>query len=429
MKVAIIGTGYVGLVTGTVFSECGHEVTCIDNNEDKIKVLQSGKMPIFEPGLDEMVARNVEAGRLKFVTDLAQPVEESPVVFIAVGTPPTPSGKADLSYIEQVARQIARHVNEYKVIVEKSTVPVQTGEKVKMTIEKTVGDGMAFDVVSNPEFLREGSALEDALNPDRIVIGTTSERARGVMKELYGNFKCPIIMTDIKSAEIIKHAANSFLAMKISYINAVANVCERAGANVMEVAEGMGLDRRIGKNFLYAGIGYGGSCFPKDVDAFERISTELGYEFNLLREVQSINKQQRKIFLRKVEQELWIVKGKTIGVLGLAFKPNTDDMREAPAVEMIQELQAQGARIKAYDPEAMSNAREMLNDVEYCTDAYEVARDADCLLLMTEWDEFKNMDMERIRDAMAHPTLMDARNVFDPQEMIRLGMEYRSIGR
>ncbi|MFH1551102.1 MAG: UDP-glucose/GDP-mannose dehydrogenase family protein [Planctomycetota bacterium] len=429
MNICIVGTGYVGLVTGTIFAHKGHNVICIDKEEDKVNMLKEGRMPIYEPGLDKLVEENVRAGRLNFSTDIEAGVTSSQIIFIAVGTPPSEDGRADLSYIEQVARQVARHMNEYKIIVEKSTVPVQTGEKVKTTIEMNVRSKIEFDVVSNPEFLKEGSAIEDALHPDRIVIGVSSERARKVMEDLYKDFNAPIITTDVKSAEIIKHAANSFLALKISYINAVANVCELAGANVMEVAEGMGLDKRIGRNFLNAGLGYGGSCFPKDIDAFARISEELGYDFPILKEVQQINYDQRKMFVKKIEQELWIVKRKTIGVLGLAFKPNTDDMREAPAIYIINELQKRGANIKAYDPEAMDNAKQILDKVEYCQDPYSVAKGVDCLVIATEWEEFKLLDLKRIKKEMNQPNIIDGRNIFDPAKMIELGFNYRSIGR
>jgi len=429
MNICIIGTGYVGLVSGTVFAEKGHNVICIDKEEDKIEMLNAGKMPIYEPGLEEMVVKNRKAGRLKFSTDIGRGVESSQVIFIAVGTPPSEDGRADVSYIEQVARQIARHMNEYKIIVEKSTVPVQTGEKVQLTIERNIKQAIEFDVVSNPEFLKEGCAIEDALHPDRVVVGTSSRRAREVMAELYKDFNAPIIMTDVKSAEIIKHAANSFLACKISYINAVARICELAGANIMEVAEGMGLDKRIGRQFLNAGLGYGGSCFPKDIDAFFRISQEFGYEFRMLHEVQQINKQQRYLFLKKVEEELWVLKGKVIGVLGLAFKPDTDDMREAPAITIIQELQKKGASIKAYDPQAMNNAKQILDKVEYGRDPYAVAQGADCLIIATEWDEFKKLDLGKVKKMMNHPTIIDGRNIFDPKKMIEMGFNYRSVGR
>ena len=429
MDICIVGTGYVGLVTGTIFAHKGHNVICIDKEEDKIQMLEQGRMPIYEPGLEEMVKKNVAEGRLKFSTDIKKGVSNSRIIFIAVGTPPSEDGRADLSYIEQVARQIARHMNEYKIIVEKSTVPVQTGEKVQMTIQRSIKKAIDFDVVSNPEFLKEGSAIEDALNPDRIVVGTSSARARKVLAELYKDFNAPIIMTDVRSAEIIKHAANSFLALKISYINAVANMCELAGANVMEVAEGMGLDRRIGRRFLNPGLGYGGSCFPKDIDAFARIAQELGYDFKMLHEVQQINREQRKHLIKKIEEELWIVKQKVIGVLGLAFKPDTDDMREAPSITIIEELQKRGAVIKAYDPKAMNNARQILDKVEYCQDAYAAAKGADCLVIATEWDEFKNLDMEKVRGLMNHPTVVDGRNIYDPQKMIEIGFNYRSVGR
>jgi len=429
MNICFIGTGYVGLVTGTIFAHKGHNVICIDKEEHKIQSLRDGQMPIYEPGLEEMVAENVKAGRLQFSTDIAKGVNTSKIIFIAVGTPPSEDGRADLSFIEQVARQIARHMNEYKIIVEKSTVPVQTGERVKITINRNIRSKIEFDVVSNPEFLREGNAIEDALNPDRIVIGVSSDHARKVMEELYKDFNAPIITTDVKSAEIIKHAANSFLALKISYINAVANVCEMTGANVMEVAEGMGLDKRIGKRLLNAGLGYGGSCFPKDIDAFARISEELGYNFPILREVQRINQEQRALFVKKIEQELWIVKAKTIGVLGLSFKPDTDDMREASSIYIINELQKRGALIRVYDPKAMNNAREMLDKVEFCQDPYSAAKGADCLLLLTEWDEFKNMDLKKIKKAMNEPNLIDGRNIFEPDKMLELGFNYRSIGR
>ncbi len=429
MDICIVGTGYVGLVTGTIFAHKGHNVICIDKEEDKIQMLEQGRMPIYEPGLEEMVKKNVAEGRLKFSTDIKKGVSSSRIIFIAVGTPPSEDGRADLSYIEQVARQIARHMNDYKIIVEKSTVPVQTGEKVQLTIQRSIKKAIDFDVVSNPEFLKEGSAIEDALNPDRIVVGTSSARARKVLAELYKDFNAPIIMTDVKSAEIIKHAANSFLALKISYINAVAGVCELAGANVMEVAEGMGLDRRIGRRFLNPGLGYGGSCFPKDIDAFARIAQELGYDFKMLHEVQQINREQRRKLIKKIEEELWVVKQKVIGVLGLAFKPDTDDMREAPSITIIEELQKKGAVIKAYDPKAMNNARQILDSVEYCQDAYAVAKGADCLVIATEWDEFKNLDMEKVRGLMNHPTVVDGRNIYDPQKMIEIGFNYRSVGR
>lgn len=430
MRICIIGTGYVGLVTGTVFAEKGHEVFCVDNDHKKIEILKSGNIPIYEPGLLEMVERNVQADRLSFFTEISEGVKDATVIFIAVGTPPTETGDADLSFIEAVSRQIAEHLEDYKVIVEKSTVPVHTGMKVKATIEKNVKKDVEFDVASNPEFLREGSALEDALKPDRIVVGCQSERAEDVLKELYEPFDAPIIVTDIESAEIIKHASNSFLALKISYVNALANICELAGANIEDVTRGMGSDSRIGPKFLRAGIGFGGSCFPKDVDAFAKISKELGYDFPLLDEIRRVNKVQREVFVKKVEKELWVIKDKNIGVWGLSFKPNTDDMREAPSIDIINSIIKKGGNIKTYDPEAVEKAKEILpEEVKYCDDLYDVAEDVDCLLVVTEWDEFINADLQKVKELMKHPVIIDGRNIWDSKEMRELGFKYISIGR
>lgn len=425
---AVIGTGYVGLVAGACFAEMGNKVQCVDIDEEKISKLKSGIIPIYEPGLEPIVKKNYKDGRLKFTTNLGEAVKASEIIFVAVGTPPKTSGEADLFYVERVAREIAANANGYKIVVEKSTVPVQTGEKIAETLKK-YSNSAEFDVVSNPEFLREGSAVKDFMEPDRIVIGTDSDRAFAKMVELYKPLNSRIIRTDIKSAEIIKHASNSFLATKISFINAVARICELANADVEKVAEGMGADARIGKQFLNAGVGYGGSCFPKDVQAFIDISSKLGYDFNMLREVEKINKHQRTAFLKKIEGALWVVKGKTIGVLGLAFKPNTDDMREAPAIDIIKGLQEEGAHVKAYDPEAMENAKKLLKGVEYCSSPYEVAKGVDLLIIVTEWDEFKKMDLNKIKSAMAHPTIADGRNIFDPKEMYKKGFNYISMGR
>src|SRR3989338_7808396 len=343
MKITVVGAGYVGLVTGACFAELGNDVICVDIDEEKIKKLNNNIMPIYEPGLDQIVKRNRNEKRLVFTTDLKDSIKRSEIVFICVGTPPKDNGEADLSYVENVARTIAEVMDSYKVIVEKSTVPVQTGEDVSKTIKAYNRHKVDFDVVSNPEFLREGSAVSDFMNPDRVVIGCESEKARQIMKNLYKPLKAPILFTDIKSAEIIKHASNSFLATKVSFINAIANICELAGADVEKVAEGMGLDKRIGRPFLNAGIGYGGFCFPKDSEAFIRIAEKLGYDFKLLKATQEINNWQRKHFARKIENALWVVKGKTIGVLGLAFKPDTDDMRFAPSIDIVNELQKEGA--------------------------------------------------------------------------------------
>jgi UDPglucose 6-dehydrogenase len=429
MNISIIGTGHVGLITGACLAERGHHVLCVDSDERKVKLLKSHKMPIFEPGLEPLVLRNAKAGRLRFGGSNEDAVDFGKVVFICVPTPPTPSGGADLSYVESVSRDIARSMKDYRLIVEKSTVPVRTGGHVRSVIGKYARKGVDFDVASNPEFLREGSAIEDTLHPDRIVFGVETRRAEMVLRDVYKPFKAPIVVTDIKSAELIKHASNSFLALKISYANALAAVCERAGASVTEVVRGMGMDKRIGSSFLNAGIGYGGSCFPKDVAAFEAISRDLGYDFGLLREVMKVNQDARELFLKKVEEELWIVKGKVICALGLSFKPNTDDLRESVGLAVVQRLSERGARVRAYDPQAMEKAKAHLKDVTLCASAYEAAQGADCALLLTEWDEFAGLDWKKMKKAMAHPTLIDGRNLFDPAKMRELGVTYRSVGR
>ncbi|HUR39395.1 MAG TPA: UDP-glucose/GDP-mannose dehydrogenase family protein [Planctomycetota bacterium] len=429
MNIAIIGTGHVGLITGACLAERGHKVLCVDSDERKVKLLKSGKMPIYEPDLEPLVLRNVKAGRLKFGGSNADAVAFGKVIFICVPTPPTASGGADLSYIEAVSRDIARSLHDYRLIVEKSTVPVRTGGHVRSVIGKYAKKGADFDVASNPEFLREGSAIQDTLHPDRIVFGVETRRAEMVLRDVYKPFKAPIVVTDIKSAELIKHASNSFLALKISYANALSAVCERAGASVTEVVRGMGMDARIGASFLNAGIGYGGSCFPKDVAAFESISRDLGYDFGLLREVMKVNQDARERFVKKVEEELWIVKGKVICALGLSFKPNTDDLRESVGLAVVQRLADRGAKVRAYDPQAMEKAKAHLKDVTLCSSAYEAAQGADCALLLTEWDEFKGLDWKRLKKAMAHPTLIDGRNLFDPAKMRELGFTYRSVGR
>ena len=429
MKITVVGAGYVGLVTAACFSELGNEVICIDIDESKIGKLNGGIIPIFEPGLDELVKKNRKENRLNFTTDLKNSIKESEIIFICVGTPPKENGDADLSAVENVARTIAEVMDSYKVIVEKSTVPVKTGEKVEKSIKSYNIHKVDFDVVSNPEFLREGTAVNDFMHPDRIVIGCENERAKEVMGKLYAPLKSRILFTDIKSAEIIKHASNSFLATKISFINAIANICELAGADVERVAEGMGMDKRIGRSFLDAGIGYGGFCFPKDAEAFIRISEKLGYDFKLLKATQDVNYHQRKHFVKKVETALGVVKNKTIGVLGLAFKPNTDDMRFAPSIDIIQELQKDGAKIKAYDPESMERAKEILNYVEYCENPYDAAENADALLILTEWDEFKKMDIEKIKSLMKHNLIIDGRNIYNADDMKKEGFNYISIGR
>ena len=430
MKLTIIGTGYVGLVTGVCFAEVGHRVICVDNDAAKVKVLQAGGIPIYEPGLEELVRKNVAAGRLNFTTSTAEGVEQSDVIFIAVPTPPLADGSVDLSFIERVARDIAASLTSYKVVVDKSTVPVQTGEKVAETIKRYCKAKVDFDVVSNPEFLREGFAVEDLMKPDRIVIGVRSQRPVAGMKESYAPFKAPVIVTDINSAELIKHASNSFLALKISYINAISVLCEATGANVQEVANGMGMDDRIGRRFLNASLGFGGSCFPKDLSAFIKIAEQVGCDFGLLKEVQKINAEQMNRFVKKIIETLWVLKDKRIGVLGLAFKQNTDDIRMSPAIELCQRLQKEGAILRVHDPKAMDKARAVLDkQVTYVKDMNDIAEGCDAVIIATEWEEFKKLDLERVRKALSHPILFDGRNLFDPAEMERLGFIYKSIGR
>lgn len=429
MKLSIIGTGYVGLVTGTCFAEVGHQVICVDNDSAKVKMLQSGGIPIYEPGLEDLVKKNVAGGRLTFSANTAEGVQNSEVIFIAVPTPPQPDGSVDLSYIERVARDIAAALTSYKIVVDKSTVPVRTGEKVAETIKRYCTAQTEFDVVSNPEFLREGFAVGDLMNPDRVVVGVRSQRPVAAMKEIYAPFKAPVIVTDINSAELIKHAANSFLALKISYINAIANICEAAGANVQEVANGIGLDERIGRRFLNAGIGFGGSCFPKDLSAFIKISEQVGYEFKLLKEVQRINADQMDRFIKKITDTLWVLKDKKIGVLGLAFKQNTDDVRSSPAVELCQRLVKDGAALRVHDPKAMEKTRPLLPNVTYVDDMNAVAEGCDALVIATEWDEFKQLDLARAKKGLTAPILFDGRNLFDPAEMEKLGWIYKSVGR
>ena len=429
MKLTLIGTGYVGLVTGACFAEVGHHVTCVDNDEAKIKLLKAGGIPIFEPGLEDIVKKNTAAGRLSFTASTAEGVQKSEVIFIAVPTPPLPDGSVDLSFIERVARDTATAISEYKIIVDKSTVPVKTGEKVAETIKRYCAAKVDFDVVSNPEFLREGFAVGDLMKPDRIVIGTRSPRPVAMMKEIYAPFNVPIVVTDINSAELIKHASNSFLALKISYINAVAAICETTGANVEEVAAGMGMDERIGRRFLNAGLGFGGSCFPKDLSAFIKIAEQMGYDFRLLKEVQRINAEQMDRFLKKITDTLWVLKGKKIGVLGLAFKQNTDDVRMSPAIELCERLQKEGAGLRVHDPKAMDKAKAMLKDVTWVDDMDAVADGCDALVVATEWDEFKKLDLDRARKSLTHPIMFDGRNLFDRVEMERLGWVYKSVGR
>lgn len=429
MKLSIVGTGYVGLVTGTCFAEVGHQVVCVDNDARKVEKLLAGKIPIYEPGLEELVLKNVAAKRLRFTNQIAEGVANSEVVFIAVPTPPQEDGSVDMTFVERVAREIAGALTEYRIIVDKSTVPVKTGERVAETIKRYNKSGAEFDVVSNPEFLREGSAVPDLMKPDRIVVGVASERPVAAMKKIYEPFKAPIIVTDINSAELIKHASNSFLALKISYANALAAVCEASGANILEVANGMGMDKRIGRSFLDAGLGYGGSCFPKDLSAFVHIAEQLGYDFRLLKEVQRINADQLDRFLKKMRETLWVLKEKTIALLGLTFKPNTDDVRNSIPMDLAQRLLKEGARVRAYDPKGTEKARELIPNITYCENPYEACKDADAVVIATEWAEFKSLDLAKVREGMTHPIMFDGRNVFDPRTMEKAGFVYKSIGR
>jgi UDPglucose 6-dehydrogenase len=420
----------VGLVTGAVFADLGNDVVCVDNATKKIEALRAGQMPIYEPGLEEMVARNKDDGRLTFSTDLPGGVRQADVIFIAVGTPPKESGETDLSQVEAVASEIGRSMDRYKVVVNKSTVPVGTGEFVREVITRHQPRPLDFDVVSNPEFLREGSAIEDTLRPDRIVIGAPNQQVAMTLVELYAPLERPMIITDLPSAEVIKYASNAFLAAKISFINAIANICEAAGADVSQVMKGMGLDSRIGMQFLQAGLGYGGSCFPKDVDSLIHTASRLGYDFKLLRSVVEINRERAAHLVEMMRKAMGPLEDKTVAVLGLAFKPNTDDMREAKSLEVVRALHAAGAQIRAYDPVAMENARSMMPPgVVFCESAFEAAAGADGVTLLTEWNEFKYLNLDRLRGLLRRPLIFDARNLYEPERMRRLGFEYYSIGR
>src|SRR5687767_14414377 len=431
MRLCIIGTGYVGLVTGACFAEVGHTVTCVDCDAKKVEMLKAGGIPIYEPGLEDLVKENVAKGRLSFTTSTKDGVDNSEVIFIAVPTPPQPDGSVDLSFIEGVARDIAAAMTSYKIVVDKSTVPVRTGDKVAETIKRYCKAKVEFDVVSNPEFLREGFAVEDLMNPDRVVIGVRSQRPVQAMKEVYIPFMAPILVTDINSAELIKHAANSFLALKISYINAVSAICEASGADVEKVADGIGMDRRIGRNFLNAGIGYGGSCFPKDIAAFITISEQLGVPFNLLKEVQRINAEQKNRFLKAIRDTLWVLRDKKIAVWGLTFKPDTDDLRSSVAIDLIADMLKEGAHVTVYDPKGMEKARDLeaLKGAKFAGSALEAVEGAEALIIATEWAEFGNVDLATVKEKMTTPMVFDGRNLFNPETMAKLGFQYHSIGR
>jgi len=430
MNLCVIGTGYVGLVTGCVFSDLGNEVVCVDKDADKIAMLERGEMPIYEPGLEELARRNVEDRRLFFTQNLHKAVEHSDVVFICVGTPPLENGDPDMRYVEEAAKGIAGALNRYKVIVNKSTVPVGTGNRVREIIDRHKRHDVDFDVVSNPEFLREGSAIKDTLEPDRIVIGAPSQVVAMKLLELYAPLERPMIITDVASAEMIKYASNAFLATKISFANSIANICEAVGADVVQVIKGMGMDNRIGPAFLNAGLGYGGSCFPKDSSALARTAEKVGYDFKLLKAVMEVNKEQPVRFLDRLKTAMsGSFEGKIVGVLGLAFKPNTDDMRDAKSLEIIANLLAGGASVKAYDPIAIENTRRIFPQVCYMHNAYQAAEGADALVIVTEWNEFKLLNMERIKASMNVPLIFDGRNIYDPAKLRRLGFEYHCVGR
>ena len=431
MDISIIGSGYVGLVTGACFADVGHHVICVDNDAEKVKQLKAGEVPIYEPGLEEIIHRNVSARRLHFTGNIQEAVERSQIIFIAVPTPPLPDGDVDLSFVEKVAREIAGVLTDYRVIVDKSTVPVKTGEKVAESIKRYNRHGAQFDVVSNPEFLREGCAVADLMHPDRIVIGAQSEHAIDLMKKVYEPFMAPILVTDVSSAELIKHCANSFLALKISYINAVSAICEASGADVERVADGIGMDHRIGRDFLNAGIGYGGSCFPKDIAAFIAIADQLGTPFTLLKEVQRINEGQKARFLQAIRETLWVLREKRIAVWGLTFKPDTDDIRSSVAIELVEQLLRERAHVIVYDPKGMQKARgiKAIADAEFASSALEAVTDAEALIIATDWNEFCNVDLAVLKEKMQTPIVFDGRNLLDPETMRQFGFHYYSIGR
>lgn len=432
MHIGIIGTGYVGLVTGACFAEFGLFVTCVDKDEKKIKALKKGEIPFYEPGLDELVKRNVKQGRLIFTTKITKAVESSLVIFIAVGTPRRGDGSADMKYVEEVAREIANHMDDYKVIVTKSTVPVGTGEKIREIISRNLKSRTDFDIVSNPEFLREGSAIEDFMRPNRVVVGAASPQAVAIMKDLYKPLyllETPFVLTNIETAELIKYASNSFLATKISFINEIAILCEKVGADVHMVAKGMGLDQRIGSKFLHPGPGYGGSCLPKDTTALLKIAEDYNVHLGIVYAAVSANERQRGHMVERIKESMGELKGKTLAVLGLSFKPNTDDIRDAPSVPIIKTLLKEGAKIRAYDPVSMEEAEKILPEIKYCKDPYSTLKGADALIIMTEWNQFRNLELDKIKALLNSPLFFDLRNIYDPQKMREKGFQYYSVGR
>jgi len=432
MNICVIGTGYVGLVTGACLAEFGMSLICVDNDQEKINLLKQGTIPIYEPGLEGLVVKNMREGRLSFSTSIEEGVKSSLVVFIAVGTPSGEDGSADLQAAEEVAKQIGRSMNGYKVIVIKSTVPVGTARRLKKLIQEQQSQPIPFDIVSNPEFQREGSAIEDFMRPDRVTIGAESEQAIAIMKDIYSALyliETPFVITGLETAEMIKYAANAFLATKVSFINEIANLCERMGADVHHVARAMGLDGRIGKKFLHPGPGYGGSCFPKDTRALSRMAQEKGYSFKILDSVIRVNEEQKKRMVGKIQEKVGDLRGKTIGILGLSFKPNTNDIRESSSMVIIGDLLAMGAKVKAYDPAAIDEAKAVLPEVEYGRDPYDVAKGSDALVLVTEWNQFRRLDLQRIKTLLKTPVFIDLRNVYDPDQMKRLGFNYCGVGR
>jgi UDPglucose 6-dehydrogenase len=432
MHISVIGTGYVGLVTGACFAEFGVNVTCMDNDAKRIARLEKGDVPFYEPGITELVAKGLKENRLSFTTDIAKAVDKALVIFIAVGTPPKEDGSADLSFVEEVGRGIARYMTGYKVIVTKSTVPVGTGEAIRAVITKTQHEPIRFDIVSNPEFLREGSAIEDFMRPNRVVIGADSDQAVAIMKDLYRPLyliETPFVVTDVPTAELIKYASNAFLATKISFINEIANLCEKVGANVQMVAKGMGLDHRIGSKFLHAGPGFGGSCFPKDLAALIQTGERNGLPMQIASAASRVNQNQLKQMVKKIREATGDVAGKTLAMLGLSFKPNTNDLREAPALALGQELLAAGAAVRAYDPAALEDACRAMPKLQACRDAYHAAEGADALIIVTEWNQFRNLDFERLKSIMRRPLLLDLRNIYDPQRVAAAGFRHVSVGR
>jgi UDPglucose 6-dehydrogenase len=432
MHIGIIGTGYVGLVTGACFAEFGLFVTCVDKDEKKIKLLKEGVIPFYEPGLDELVKRNIKQGRLKFTTRTGKAVESSLVIFIAVGTPRRGDGSADLKYVEEVAREIAGHLDGYKIIVTKSTVPVGTGEKLREIISKNLKEQTDFDIVSNPEFLREGSAIEDFMRPNRVVIGTKSPQAIAIMKDLYKPLyliETPFIVTNIETAELIKYASNSFLATKISFINEMANLCENIGADVHMVAKGMGLDQRIGSKFLHPGPGYGGSCLPKDTKALLMMAEEHDVELCIVNSAVRANERQKEFMVKKIRNAMGVLEGKTIAILGLSFKPNTDDIRDAPSLYIIQGLLKEKANIRVYDPVSMKEVEKIISGIKYCKDSYDAAKGADALVIVTEWNQFRNLELDKIKKLLNGPYFFDLRNVYEPQRLKEKGFKYFCVGR